>query len=407
MSYTIGVDIGGTNIVAALISPEGKILERALVATHAKKGKVAVLKSIKNAIGLVMNKDVVGVGVGCPGPLDPFKGIIKTPVNIPLKNTRLRDILEREFDVPVSVDNDANCFVLGESVFGDAKKSSLVVGLTLGTGIGGGIVLNQEIVHGAGNAGELGIVSIKFDGLKGKHGNPGEIEEYISIRGIMSLAKGLKVKEPLDIYNLAKNGNKKAIKVFEKFGSYLGIAITNFICALDPDAVVIGGNISNAKKFFEKSMKKEIKKRAPFNNAKIYMTANTEKYAVLGAAYLVSEVSRIKNDIFKTDKPWGNFLQYALNKRCTVKILTVKRNQVLSLQSHESRNELWIALDEGLKAEIGNQVFYPKVGDQLIIPRRTKHRLSSVGKTGRMLEVSFGFFDEKDIIRFEDKYGRV
>ncbi len=109
---------------------------------------------------------------------------------------------------------------------------------------------------------------------------------------------------------------------------------------------------------------------------------------------------------YSKQKPWGSFKQYALNKRCTVKILTIKPGQKLSLQSHQKRDELWVALDSGLQAQIGNKTIKLKKGQEIFIPRTTKHRLAASGKGGRVLEISFGFFDEKDEKRFDDAYGR-
>ncbi len=106
------------------------------------------------------------------------------------------------------------------------------------------------------------------------------------------------------------------------------------------------------------------------------------------------------------EKPWGNFKQYISNEKCTVKIITVKPNQKLSLQSHERRDEIWVVLDNELEIVISSKTFRPKPGDQFFIPKKTKHRLSSLGKEGRVLEISLGEFDEEDITRYEDVYGR-
>jgi mannose-6-phosphate isomerase len=105
-------------------------------------------------------------------------------------------------------------------------------------------------------------------------------------------------------------------------------------------------------------------------------------------------------------RPWGKFRQYALNEKCTVKVLTVKPNSILSKQVHKKRNELWIILDEGLQVEVGNRKFTAKKNQEIMIKKGTAHRIGSKRKGGRFLEVSFGTFDEKDEIRLEDKYGR-
>lgn len=113
-----------------------------------------------------------------------------------------------------------------------------------------------------------------------------------------------------------------------------------------------------------------------------------------------------KGKIVHVDKPWGSFTQYAHNTPCTVKTLTVKPWQSISLQSHEKRDEMWVILEDGLKAEIGDKTLNPKKGDVLFVPRKTKHRLSAENEA-RVLEIAFGEFDEEDITRYEDKYGRA
>ncbi len=116
--------------------------------------------------------------------------------------------------------------------------------------------------------------------------------------------------------------------------------------------------------------------------------------------------NNIRKKIIQDIRPWGNFKQYVYNEECTVKIITVDPNQMLSNQAHKKRDELWVIIDDGLRVELDDKIIDPKPGDEIVIPRNTKHRLSSLGKKGRVLEVSFGYFDENDIERFDDIYGR-
>jgi mannose-6-phosphate isomerase len=115
----------------------------------------------------------------------------------------------------------------------------------------------------------------------------------------------------------------------------------------------------------------------------------------------------IREKIFVSRRPWGNFRQFTLNEPTTVKVITVEAGQQLSLQTHELRDELWIVLDDGIRVQVGDDVIDAAVGDEFVIPRRTKHRISSRGPTARILEVAFGKFDEDDIVRLEDIYSRV
>ncbi|WP_455370111.1 phosphomannose isomerase type II C-terminal cupin domain [[Eubacterium] cellulosolvens] len=119
-----------------------------------------------------------------------------------------------------------------------------------------------------------------------------------------------------------------------------------------------------------------------------------------------SSGDNIRKKIIEDIRPWGRFKQYACNEKCSVKIITVNPNQMLSSQAHKKRDELMVILDDELKVELDDQTLLPKPGDEIVIKRNTKHRVSSSGKQARILEVSFGFFDENDIERFEDIYGR-
>ncbi|MGH2708429.1 MAG: phosphomannose isomerase type II C-terminal cupin domain [Actinomycetota bacterium] len=115
----------------------------------------------------------------------------------------------------------------------------------------------------------------------------------------------------------------------------------------------------------------------------------------------------IRAKIFQDLRPWGHFRQFTHGEKCTVKILKVEEDQILSLQLHHRRDELWVMLDDGLCVQLDSKIFYPRSGDEIVILRETKHRLSSVGSPGRVLEISFGEFHEDDIVRFDDLYGRA
>ncbi len=285
MKYIIGVDLGGTHIKAGLVKDK-KIVKRILIKTNSST-KQDILKSITNAIEKVKVKPIQGIGIGVPGIIDYKKGEIINLTNLPLKNFKIKRFLEKKFNVPVFIDNDANCFVLGEALYGAGKNKHVVIGLTLGTGVGGGIVINKKVFHGRFNAGELGHMSIKHDGIKCICGNFGCIEQYASKHGIMRTAKKLNVKSTKDIYNLALKGNKEAIRVFKKTGFYLGVAITNLIAVFDPDVIVIGGGISNSWKFFSKSMIETVNERSFVNKKPRIVQRKLKGAAILGAASLV------------------------------------------------------------------------------------------------------------------------
>lgn len=285
MQNIIGIDLGGTNIKTALVSLDGKIIKKCEIPTQAKKGIKTVINNIISAIKKVKSGSVVGIGIGSPGPLDYKKGIITTPVNLPFRNTPLKKIIQNKFKLPTFLDNDANCFAFAEAVFGQGKKYENIVGITLGTGVGSGIVINKKIYHGRSNAAELGHTTINYGGPKSRCGNNGCIETHVSARGITALYNS---SNPYEIYKLALKGNKKAIETYKKMGYYLGIGLANIIYALDPDIIIIGGKISNAWKFFSKTMNETVKKRY-FGKPPKIIKSELKEAGILGAAALVLE----------------------------------------------------------------------------------------------------------------------
>ena len=286
MKYIIGVDLGGTNIKTALVTQQGKIIKKYEIPTEAKKGTKTVINNIITSIETVKIKNIVGIGIGSPGPLNYKTGVITNPVNLPFRNTPLKNIIEKKLKLKTFLDNDANCFALAEAIFGQGKKYDNVVGITLGTGFGGGIVINKKPYHGKNNAAEFGHTTINYDGPKSKCGNDGCIETHVAARGITSIYN--KKSDPYSIQKLSFKGNIRAIKTYEKMGYYLGIGLTNILYALDPDIIVIGGKISNAWKFFNKSMNKAVKERYFSKPCKI-VKSNLKEAGILGAAALVLE----------------------------------------------------------------------------------------------------------------------
>ena len=286
MENVIGIDLGGTNVKAALVTKKGKIIKRYETATEAKKGAKRVIDNIISAINEVKSGKISGIGIGSPGPMDYKNSIITNPVNLPFRNVPVKKIIQKKFSLPVLLDNDAKCFTLAEAVFGQGKKYENVVGITLGTGFGCGLVVNKKIYHGRSNATEFGHATIDYDGIKSKSRNNGSIEEYVSTRGITGLFDNK--TEPKEIYHLALRGNKKAILAYKKMGYYLGIGLANIIYAFDPDIIIVGGKISNSWKFFSKAMHKTVKERY-FSKPCRIVKSNLKDGGILGAASLVLE----------------------------------------------------------------------------------------------------------------------
>ncbi|GAG73338.1 unnamed protein product [marine sediment metagenome] len=314
--YSIGVDLGGTNIVSAAVNYQGKIINSLKVPTLAERGKKATIKRIietihKNIVqSSVAPDDIIGIGIGAPGPLDIKRGIINFAPNLPgWRDVPLRKILEDEFNMKVVLENDANAAAWGERCFGAGQGVNNLVCFTLGTGIGGGIIIDGKIYHGNNyGAAELGHMTVNKDGPRCNCGNYGCLEAYSSATGIKNRIKnrieeGIKSKflnfddnklfESLrlkSIFETARKGDKLTKGVVEEAISYLGIAIANIANILNPEMVVLVGGITNEGDKLLIPLRREVKKRAFYSNyksLKIVIGKLGGNAGVLGAAALL------------------------------------------------------------------------------------------------------------------------
>jgi glucokinase len=289
MKYIIGVDIGGTKINTILVDKNFKKIRKIRLPTEAKKGRSMLINNILDMINFVSSgipkQKIIGIGIGVPGFICENK-ILDLP-NIPkCKNLNLKNIVEKKTKLKTLIENDSNCMALAEFLFKYNKLNNLVC-LTIGTGVGSGIIINKKLYTGKGNAAELGHMIIQQNGLKCNCGNKGCLEEYISARAIVRTAKKLKLKETnvIKIQQLAKKGNKKSIRVYEIIGKYLAIGLSNIIKILDPDIILIGGGVSNSKDLLLKPALKELKKYTN-SNTKIKIISLGEDSGAIGAASL-------------------------------------------------------------------------------------------------------------------------
>ena len=275
----IGVDIGGTKVLAVKFL-KGKVVRKI---RFGKIRNINELEKIFKKIAEEFGENRVGIGV--PGKVIDKK-IIFSP-NLPFLNGFDFEKIEKKIGIEVFVENDANCFTLGEFLKRKDKLKSLV-GITIGTGVGGGIIINGKLWKGDGFAGEIGHMSIKFNGRKCRCGNFGCAEEYLSERAIQRLSlKYLKERlTPKEIYNLAKSGNKNALRIFEIEGRFLGILISNLQNILGIDNFVIGGGISKAYRFMKKAMEREFKIRCRITK-KPKVFRGSELSVAYGASQLV------------------------------------------------------------------------------------------------------------------------
>lgn len=250
----IGLDIGATKIRIGLISKQFKVIKKQTFPTP--KEAVDVLNAISYGIEKLYSGEIGKMGLGVAGQIDLKKNLVNFSNNFPqgLNNIPLKKILEKKFKCPVLIDNDAHCFALGEAIAGQGKKFNFIIGVTLGTGIGGGIIIDKKIFKGKNNtAGEIGHQIIEVNGRKCDCGKSGCFEAYASGSAMVKLYKKIsgQEKNTFEIEQLFLKGEKNAKLAVEESSHYLAIGLSNLINILNPEAIVLGGGLSNFKKFID------------------------------------------------------------------------------------------------------------------------------------------------------------
>ena len=272
----IGVDIGGTNIRAG-IELGGSITRQDHLLLQDKESLTSTLSQLVELIRPLTKYPVKGIGIGVPSVVNLDKGIVYNVMNIPSwEEVALRDIIQDEFNLPVSINNDVNCFILGEHRFGLAQKYKSVVGLALGTGLGSGIIIDNHLYTGNNcGAGEIGMLPYK-DSI---------LENYVCNRFFRN---ALNVDAHV-AYQSALNGDTKALETWGEFGIHLGSVIKTVMYTYDPEAIVIGGSIAKAYQFFKASMSDSLRDFAYPDSIKrlTIMFSENQNIALLGAAALL------------------------------------------------------------------------------------------------------------------------
>ncbi len=296
--YSIGVDLGGTNLRAAAISAEGKVIEKNSGTTDLHEGREAVIGDIVNAIKQLKAKCgteiLAGVGIGVPGFILIEEGVIVGSNNLPeFDQFPIRDDIEQKLGTPIFLENDANAAALGEKWMGAGRDVQDLVLLTLGTGVGGGIISDGRVVHGhVGMAGELGHVTVVPAGNPCGCGNYGCLEKHASATAIIAMARMMQLGDDLtaeDVYELAKSGDKKAKMIFHTTGMMLGIAIGNLINIFNFPLYLLSGGVVAGWDEFAPSMMNEIQKRSfTYRNTKtrVEKASLGKEAGLFGAAYL-------------------------------------------------------------------------------------------------------------------------
>lgn len=289
MRYIVGIDLGGTNIVTGCVAEDGSALQGVRsVPTGAEEGPDAVVRriiataqeSMADLRRAVPHADLIGAGCGCPGPLDTRSGVVLLTPNLGWVNMPIRQRLTEGLGLRTAIDNDANCAVLGEWWQGAARGTRIAIGLTIGTGIGGGIIIDSRLYHGASDiAGEVGHMTIDANGRRCKCGNYGCVEAYasgpnIALRAVEALESGsasslasyvggdLHRVTAQIVYQAAHAGDALALEVVKETAKFLGAAVGNLINIFNPEAVVIMGGVTLAGESLFEPLRREVSRRA-------------------------------------------------------------------------------------------------------------------------------------------------
>jgi glucokinase len=285
MSFSIGVDLGGTNLRIAAVSEEGELMEKLTTGTKVALGRDAVITEMAQAIRDLAGKfstsrRLTGVGIGVPGIIDERTGLLRESPNLPgWSDYPVRDEIERRLGTTVVLENDANSAALGESWLGAARDAEHMCMITLGTGVGGGIVLKGRVWRGmTGMAAELGHITVDPSGPRCGCGNYGCVEQFASATAVLRMAREAiagggapelaRASAPdaefsaKVVHNLAVQGDKQAQEIFRKVGWALGVLMADLVNALNLNMYVIGGGVSSAWGAFAPAMFDELKRRS-------------------------------------------------------------------------------------------------------------------------------------------------
>ena len=283
--FSIGVDLGGTNLRIAAVDSDGRLLEKLTLGAEVKRGRDFVITEMCNAIQALRTKyrdsgELVGIGIGVPGFIDMAAGMVMESPNLPdWTSFPVRDEIEKRLGTKVILENDANSAAMGEKWLGAAREYEHMAMYTLGTGVGGGLIFNGRLWHGmTGMAGELGHFNIYADGHPCGCGSRGCLEQYASATAVVRMAReAIAANESAElerlshdpvqftsrsIYNLAVQGEAAAKRIFDNVGRALGIGVGAMVNSLNLPIYVIGGGVSSSWDAFAPAMFEEMKFRS-------------------------------------------------------------------------------------------------------------------------------------------------
>jgi glucokinase len=271
----IGIDLGGTNVRAAIVEnlATGALQQAPIPAAGTYD---AVLQTVYGVTDAVMHASVQAIGIGVPSVVDVETGVVYDVQNIPAwKEVPLKKLMEERYRVPVFINNDANCFALGEFYFGEGRGSTSMIGLSIGTGLGAGIIINKKLYTGSNcGAGEFGMVAYK--------------EHFYEWYASGQFFKNVHGEDGTTVFERAKKGDSDAVAMYAQFGMHLGQALKMILYTYDPERIVMGGSVRQAYELFQKPMWQVLHSFAyPRSVHRLQLKLSTLKNSgVLGAAAL-------------------------------------------------------------------------------------------------------------------------
>lgn len=302
--FSIGVDLGGTNLRVAAIDAKGKVLHRISIPAQYDAGPKRVVSDIVSGVDQIRTvcgaEHLIGVGIGVPGYIDMQAGVVIGAANLPgFEGFPIRDEIQRPLSTSIILENDANAAALGEMWMGAGQNVKDMILLTLGTGIGGGIVIDGKVLHGSqGMAGEFGHMTVFPEGNPCGCGNYGCLEKHASATAIAAMGRMMHFQNAStasDVFDLAKSGNQRAKMVFEAMGRALGIALANLMNVFNFPLYVLSGGPLPAWDFFAPSMFAEVRKRSftyERTHPRVEKALLGADAGLFGAAYLPYEARK-------------------------------------------------------------------------------------------------------------------
>lgn len=433
--YVIGIDVGGTNIKAGAVDHQGNLLAERKAPTPGKSGADALCDEIAS-LAQQLQSDVKegrlrAAGFGIPGAIQSKVGIVTQAPNLGVLNGRpVRKMLEDRVKVPCFIENDANAIALGEMWVGAARGYNHIVLLALGTGVGGGVIIEGKLLRGAdGMAAELGHVAVQADGPRCNCGSYGCLEQYSSSTGILRMyneamqagrttvlqqSQAGPVTVEL-IYRYAKMGDALCKEILETAGKQLGVAMASLVNIFNPELLVIGGGIAASWDLLTPPAIRTMNQRAfkaPGERVKVVRAQKEEISGIFGAAYVAWDLLQRPDVLAAHERritPWGSWEVIEEAQDYKVKRLYVHPAHRLSYQKHEHREETWMIAAGEATVTLDDREIILRAGETIHIGKTQAHRIANLGSLPLVFfEVQRGsYFGEDDIVRLQDDYKRT